>query len=337
MGLPSKKQIRARLRVSLVTAITKVFLSGFGWQALGFVANAFCGKDPNNIAYWTMVGIGDAMGVALGVCFYTLGEYLTKGRTLRYFYRQLLKCCSCCWRRGAPNHRLEEEEEEVEVEAAVVRYKVTFEGMEAALKLDVKGMVVLALACYGSGFMWQIVESSCAQRDVEFTAMMCITGLVCSVAFLMGMTLARHAITGTPAFVQDLTLAITIFGAEACFTATDATYPGNWMKGFLAMRYPYEKGDPAFRYFRDCSLAGASTALGFIVFQLPLCLLCPPGKLWTGDKLAAGRMTRTRSYAVRSSMSSQSLLSSYQTASSDNLLSAHQSASTQNLIGLDQS
>jgi VIT1/CCC1 family predicted Fe2+/Mn2+ transporter len=140
----------------------------------------------------------------------------------------------------------------------------------------------LGTAAFCSGTVWQPVVTLLQSSNCTFTQVMVGTWLTCSTAFYIGLrggrTLLPLSTLSKPTYDNsqtDLALSISIGGATGFFVGTDTAYLPD--QNFLL---PLVGITATTTDFVGCTLAGTSTALGFVTAQSVLNSIYPYKKCW---------------------------------------------------------
>ena len=131
--------------------------------------------------------------------------------------------------------------------------------------------ILLGSAAFCSGTAWQPVVDALTATGYGFNTAAAGTTVACALAFYGGLRLARAVYPGLglrgiepPSYANlkaDATLSISIGGATGAFVGTDCSFGDqNWLRPVVGIEDG--TGDLA-----GMATAGASTALGFAVFQ----------------------------------------------------------------------
>lgn len=226
-----------RLPKTLEIAISKIFPGAFSWQGFAYVA-ATNGLSADSPSFALLTGCGDAIGVFIG--------HLTLSVLA-------VTCCSTCF------------------------------ANRPSLDKVVGGALVglwLASCSMLSGTLWQPLVNWTHPLGFELAAL--LTGLCCGLSFIAALRLGRD-LYGTllgcgssvprgerDNFLADVCLGVSIMGALALFCATDPTLEGNWASPAFGVTDADSKTAGMFK-------AGASAAVGYLVFQLLQNALLPSG------------------------------------------------------------
>eukprot|EP00039_Didymoeca_costata_P024092 m.9245 g.9245 ORF g.9245 m.9245 type:complete len:290 (-) comp4030_c0_seq2:38-907(-) len=240
-----------RLLISILVAVLKIFPGGFFWQLFGFAvqdANA----HPTSFAFAT--GTGDAFGVFCGqIGLSVVLKYVVPASWL------------------VPSN-------EVGVEVSGAKCCLPYQ------RESLREACIVASGSFCSGTAWQPLVTTVYNANIPFTGGALVVGAVCGLCFFIGVTIASELFEffakrerGWPLpQVRDITLAIAVMGAAACFVGTDEHYEGNWLSVLVGERKGNSVGLDSFK-------AGFSTFLGYCAFQLLLAILIPWGWLWTDN------------------------------------------------------
>jgi hypothetical protein len=142
--------------------------------------------------------------------------------------------------------------------------------------------VWLACAAFCSGTVWQPIVTTLQSANCSFNEVMIGTWLTCSAAFFIGLRAGRTILPlstlASPSYDNsqtDIALSISIGGATGFFVGTDTAYLPE--HNFLL---PWVGITETTTDLVGCSLAGTSTALGFVTSQSVLNTIYPPQKCW---------------------------------------------------------
>jgi hypothetical protein len=140
----------------------------------------------------------------------------------------------------------------------------------------------LACAAFCSGTVWQPIVTTLQSANCSFNEVMIGTWLTCSAAFFIGLRAGRTILPlstlASPSYDNsqtDIALSISIGGATGFFVGTDTAYLPE--QNFLL---PWVGITETTTDLVGCSLAGTSTALGFVTSQSVLNTIYPPQKCW---------------------------------------------------------
>lgn len=230
-------------------AVSKIFPAGFGWQGGALVAGAM-GYGATDVPLFLMAGVGDAVGVGVG-----------------HFGYMFIKNAM---------------------------------GYKQDMTAQAHTSVLLSTACIFSGTAWQpIVNFLHDTAHLDFNAVAGGVVVGCSFAFFAGLRFGRLvwspilngvAPSSYANLKADALLGVAVGGATGAFvgtdvsfeaapTATDAAAPSaapvdtNWLRPVVGIEET--AGD-----LEGMVTAGASTLMGFSVFQSIQNILISPGKNW---------------------------------------------------------
>ena len=145
--------------------------------------------------------------------------------------------------------------------------------------------ILLGSAAFCSGTVWQPTVDAFTKLGCSFTGAAVGTTVVCGLAFYTGLRLGRGFYANTVGLhgveesnygnlKADAMLSVAIGGATGAFVGTDVSFGDtNWLR-------PYVGIEDGTALLMGCSTAGASTALGFAVFQTVENVVVSPGKNW---------------------------------------------------------
>jgi hypothetical protein len=140
----------------------------------------------------------------------------------------------------------------------------------------------LGCAAFCSGTVWQPIVSTLQSANCSFPEVMMGTWLTCSTAFYIGLRAGRTILPlptlAAPSYDNsqtDIALSISIGGATGFFVGTDTAYLPE--QNFLLPIVGITEGTTD---IVGCSLAGTSTALGFVTSQAVLNTVYPKSKCW---------------------------------------------------------
>jgi len=237
------------------TAITKIFIGGFMWQGFAFI----CYYGSNQVVssdswiYALVTGIGDGFGVFIG-----------------NMIRLKLESISMKYTNSKKKR--------------IVRLMLTpsnYPGHSGALR----DSAAVSLGAFVSGFAWQpLVNVASEELQLSFNSAMTFVGVCCGAIFFIGysfgifMFIRRKVWDDNVHVLQEISLALGVFGSAACFVGTaDNVFSDNWLSTIVGVRdgeYP----------ILDCLKAGFSTFLGFMTLSLVLYILVPNQFLWMTAK-----------------------------------------------------
>jgi hypothetical protein len=140
----------------------------------------------------------------------------------------------------------------------------------------------LGCAAFCSGTVWQPIVTTLQLSGCTFTQVMLGTWLTCSTAFYIGLragrTLLPLSTLAKPTYDNsqtDIALSVSIGGATGFFVGTDTAYLPE--QNFLL---PIVGITDTTSDVMGCTLAGTSTALGFVSSQSVLNIIYPKQKCW---------------------------------------------------------
>ena len=140
----------------------------------------------------------------------------------------------------------------------------------------------LGCAAFCSGTVWQPIVTMLQLSGCTFTQVMLGTWLTCSTAFYVGLRAGRTILPlstlAKPTYDNsqtDVALSISIGGATGFFVGTDTAYLPE--QNFLL---PVVGITDTTSDFMGCTLAGTSTALGFVSSQSVLNIIYAKQKCW---------------------------------------------------------
>lgn len=140
----------------------------------------------------------------------------------------------------------------------------------------------LGCAAFCSGTVWQPIVTTLQLSGCTFTQVMIGTWLTCSTAFYIGLRAGRTILPlstlAKPTYDNsqtDVALSISIGGATGFFVGTDTAYLPE--QNFLL---PIVGITDTTSDVMGCTLAGTSTALGFVSSQSALNIVYPKQKCW---------------------------------------------------------
>jgi hypothetical protein len=140
----------------------------------------------------------------------------------------------------------------------------------------------LGCAAFCSGTVWQPIVTTLQLANCSFNEVMIGTWLTCSTAFYIGLRAGRTLLPlptlASPSYGNsqtDIALSISIGGATGFFVGTDTAYLPE--QNFLLPIVGISEGTTD---IVGCSLAGTSTALGFVTSQAVLNTIYPKTKCW---------------------------------------------------------
>ena len=140
----------------------------------------------------------------------------------------------------------------------------------------------LGSAALCSGTVWQPIVTTLQLSGCTFTQVMIGTWLTCSTAFYVGLRVGRTLLPlctlAKPTYDNsqtDIALSVSIGGATGFFVGTDTAYLPE--QNFLL---PVVGITDTTSDLMGCTLAGTSTALGFVSSQSVLNMIYPKQKCW---------------------------------------------------------
>jgi hypothetical protein len=140
----------------------------------------------------------------------------------------------------------------------------------------------LGCAALCSGTVWQPIVTTLQLSGCSFAQVMLGTWLTCSTAFYFGLRAGRTLLPVTtlakPTYENsqtDIALSVSIGGATGFFVGTDTAYLPE--QNFLL---PIVGITDMTSDIMGCTLAGTSTALGFVSSQSVLNMIYPKQKCW---------------------------------------------------------
>ena len=144
--------------------------------------------------------------------------------------------------------------------------------------------ILLGSAAFCSGTAWQpALNFAHNTLNLDFNHSMALTGALCGAAFFGGLRIGRALYSPLLAGVDkptysnlkaDVGLSAAVGGASSGFVGTDISFgDANWLTSLVGVT-------PQQTNVMACTLAGASTALGFSVLQSLQNLLLRKGKNW---------------------------------------------------------
>jgi hypothetical protein len=144
--------------------------------------------------------------------------------------------------------------------------------------------ILLGSAAFCSGTAWQPLVDTFQGANLSFLQVFAGTWVGCGAAFYLGLRVGRTILSGYLEHVQeptyensknDASLSVAIGGATGFFVGTDAAYLPD--QNFLINLVGIQDGTPD---LVGCSIAGSSTALGFVTAQSAMNGVFPTGKCW---------------------------------------------------------
>jgi hypothetical protein len=152
------------------------------------------------------------------------------------------------------------------------------------MKREMHTGILLASAAFCSGTAWQPLVNAFQGANLSFNEVFLGTWAGCGLAFYGGLRVGRTILSGYLEHVHeptyensktDASLSVAIGGATGFFVGTDAAYLPD--QNFLINAVGIKAGTPD---LVGCTIAGSSTALGFVSAQSALNMIFPAKKCW---------------------------------------------------------
>ena len=149
---------------------------------------------------------------------------------------------------------------------------------------EVQTGILLGSAAFCSGTAWQPIVNALQGANLPFSTVFMGTWVGCGVSFYLGLRVGRTLLSGPMKYIDeptyenqknDASLSVAIGGATGFFVGTDVAYlpEQNFLIGVVGI----QDGTPD---IVGSTIAGTSTALGFVASQSTMNMIYPAGKLW---------------------------------------------------------